>query len=71
MKAQGSLTLDKLAMRVSHIKDVDNITEDTIQSSIDNFTLRVNGKKINPMMVGADGQTVHLATSEEVEEWSV
>ena len=71
LKAQGSLTLDKLAMRVSHIKDVDNITEDTIQSSIDNFTLRVNGKKINPMMVGADGQTVHLATSEEVEEWSV
>ena len=52
------------------IKDVDTITTDTIRTSIENFTVRVEGNKITPMMVGADGQTVQLVTSGEVTEWT-
>ena len=70
VRSQGEQTLERLSVDVRRIKDVDTITTDTIRTSIENFTVRVEGKKINPMMVGADGQTVQLVTSGEVTEWT-
>ena len=59
-------------MDVSRIKDVDSITEDTIQASIENYVVRQGGANVNPIVLHADGVTVSLVTAEEeVEEWNI
>jgi len=72
VKARGESNLTRLAMDVSRIKDVDSITEDTIQASIENYVVRQGGANVNPIVLHADGVTVSLVTAEEeVEEWNI
>ena len=74
VKANGSTKLDRLAIEVSRIKDVDSVTEDTIKSSVESYNLVIDGTREYPMKVGADGQTVHIVQTvtqdEEEQEWS-